>query len=169
MLPIQIKITDQSEYSLKNFILILIDIKLCLLRTQQLTLWWNYMINGIGVDIVEVERFQHSISRFGDRLIKKLFTHNDIQYCNVQVNPAMYFASFFAAKEAFSKALATGTSGLFRWKDVEVLFLSNGKSELQFYNSIAHQLKLNHTQLSLSISELHVVAFVIIQSDGTPK
>ncbi|MDP1677571.1 MAG: holo-ACP synthase [Bacteroidota bacterium] len=122
------------------------------------------MIQGIGVDIIEVERFQRSITRFGDRLITKLFTHNEIHYCYSQMNPAMYFASFFAAKEALSKALATGNTGIFGWKDVEVLYLSNGKPALQIYNLIAERLKSYNTILSLSMSEMHVAAFVIIQS-----
>jgi holo-[acyl-carrier protein] synthase len=122
------------------------------------------MIQGIGVDIVEVERIQRSISRFGDRLRIKLFTHNEIRYCYSQVNPAMYFASFFAAKEALSKALATGNTGIFNWKDVEVNFLSDGRPALQFYNLIAERLKSYNTHLSLSMSAMSVTAFVVIQS-----
>lgn len=122
------------------------------------------MVIGIGVDIIEVERFQRSISRFGDRFISKIFTYDEIQYCYSQPNPPRYFAARFAAKEALSKALATGNTGIFRWKDVEVIFLSDERPALKFYNSIAERLNSSNAHLTFSMSEINVVAFVVIQS-----
>ena len=37
---------------------------------------------GIGVDMVEVERIQHSLDRFGERFMKRVFTEGEIAYCS---------------------------------------------------------------------------------------
>ena len=38
---------------------------------------------GIGVDLVECERIQHSIDRFGDRFLHRIFTDGEIEYFQV--------------------------------------------------------------------------------------
>ena len=38
---------------------------------------------GIGVDMVEVERIQHSLDRFGERFMKRVFTEGEIAYCHL--------------------------------------------------------------------------------------
>ena len=54
------------------------------------------------------------------RFLDKVFTQTEIAYCNGKARRHQHFAARFAAKEAVSKALATGWAGDFRWKDVEV-------------------------------------------------
>ena len=127
------------------------------------------MILGIGTDIIEIERFRLSIHRFGDRFISKLFTANEIAYCRSQQDPSSCFAARFAAKEAFSKAIATGNTGIFRWKDIELIYLPNGEPALQFYNAIQEKLHAYKTSLTLSVSELSVLAFVTIQANSDSK
>lgn len=59
-------------------------------------------IRGIGVDIVEIERFEGQKPAFFERV----FTPAEIAYCRKQARPAQHFAARFAAKEAAVKALA---------------------------------------------------------------
>lgn len=127
------------------------------------------MIQGIGIDIMEIGRFQQSIGRFGERFLTKLFTDFEIRRCHANANPAQYFTAHFSAKEALSKALATGNSGMFRWKDVEIFFLPNGRPEIRFYNALSERLKTHNVHLSLSMSHLQVVAFVVIQLPKTEE
>ena len=42
---------------------------------------FNMSVLGIGVDMVEVERIQHSLDRFGERFMKRVFTDGEIAYC----------------------------------------------------------------------------------------
>ena len=72
------------------------------------------MIQGIGVDLIEIHRIQSSIDEFGETFLQKIFTDSEIVYCRSRKNPAQHFAARFAAKEAVSKALATGWSGRIR-------------------------------------------------------
>jgi holo-[acyl-carrier protein] synthase len=64
------------------------------------------MLKGIGIDLVEIERFSHWESYYGSRL-QKVFTQEEIDYClkNRSLSAAR-FATRFAAKEALYKALS---------------------------------------------------------------
>ena len=75
---------------------------------------------GIGVDMVEVERIQHSLDRFGERFMKRVFTEVEIAYCQSMKFPARHFAARFAAKEAVSKAFGTGVGKAMGWRDIDV-------------------------------------------------
>ncbi|MDQ6912570.1 MAG: holo-ACP synthase, partial [Verrucomicrobiota bacterium] len=63
---------------------------------------------GVGVDIVENARIQHSLDRFGERFLHRVFTEGEIAYCRSMKFPARHLAARFAAKEAASKAFGTG-------------------------------------------------------------
>ena len=63
------------------------------------------MILGIGVDLVDVRRIEGIIFRWQERFLKRIFTDTEIHYCNNKKNPAQRFATRYAAKEAFFKAM----------------------------------------------------------------
>lgn len=78
------------------------------------------MILGIGVDLVDVRRFESIIFRWQERFLKRIFTEREISYCNTKKHPAQRFATRFAAKEAFIKALfPRGQKGI-RFQDIEI-------------------------------------------------
>ena len=125
------------------------------------------MIRGIGVDLIEIQRIQSSIDEFGETFLRKIFTDAEIAYCRSRKNPAQHFAARFAAKEAVSKALSTGWSGEFEWKNVEVTNELSGKPNVTLHGSTAEALKKSNVHLSLSHSETAVVAFAVIEVDGS--
>jgi holo-[acyl-carrier protein] synthase len=74
-------------------------------------------IVGLGVDICEIARVEQAIERhptFRDRV----FTPEEIAYCDSKARPAESYAGRFAAREATVKALG-GYRGR-RWQDVSV-------------------------------------------------
>ena len=75
---------------------------------------------GIGVDLVECARIQHSLDRFGDRFLHRVFTDGEIAYAQSMKFPARHLAARFAAKEAISKAFGTGIGKAMGWKDIDV-------------------------------------------------
>src|SRR5499425_1519487 len=87
---------------------------------------------GIGVDLVEVERVQHSLDRFGERFMKRVFTEGEIAYCQSMKFPARHFAARFAAKEAVSKAFGTGIGKAMGWRDIDVHKKESGEPFLVF-------------------------------------
>lgn len=79
------------------------------------------MISGIGVDISLSSRFDG----MEDSLLEKMFTKREIERAPER-RRSEYFASRFAAKEAFAKSLGTGIRG-FSLLDIEVVENEDGK------------------------------------------
>ena len=120
-------------------------------------------MKGIGVDILEIERMQHSIDRLGSNFIERIFTPEEIRYCRSKHNAGQHFAARFAAKEAVVKALATGWRGDFAWRDVEVMNDTLGQPHITLYGRLKEKLAGASIFVSLSHSRSHVVAMVIIE------
>lgn len=120
-------------------------------------------IVGIGVDVVDVKRMKVVLDARGTSLIKKLFTESEIAYCMSKKNSHEHYAARFAAKEAVSKAMQTGWSGRFRWRDVEVINNPSGAPKVILHDFVAEQLAGCRVHISLSHTENTVVAFAIIE------
>jgi phosphopantetheine--protein transferase-like protein len=63
------------------------------------------MIEGIGVDIVEVAGVESAILNYGESYLQRLFTAREIEYCRTSANSAQRYAARIAAKEAVMKAM----------------------------------------------------------------
>lgn len=79
------------------------------------------MLVGIGVDVVEVDRFRTSLQRT-PTMRERIFTAGELAYVEPKVDPVPSLAARFAAREAVMKALGLGL-GAFGfhevWVDVE--------------------------------------------------
>jgi len=121
------------------------------------------MIVGIGVDIVEVERIERAVRRFGDRFLRRVFTDQEIAYSMSKVHPYQKLAARFAAKEAAFKALGTGVT---KWKEAETKIEPSGKPTLHLYGKAAEQarsLGAVRTFISASDTAQHAVATVVLE------
>jgi holo-[acyl-carrier protein] synthase len=78
-------------------------------------------VRGIGIDVCKVERIAESLTRFGERMERRLFTPDELAYCRGFKDPMPHLAARFAAKEAASKALGTGLAGGVSWTQIEVV------------------------------------------------
>ena len=125
------------------------------------------MIVGSGIDIAEVPRIRHSIERFGDRFLNRIFTAGEISYCDSKANREERYAARFAAKEAAMKALGTGWSRGVRWRDCEVVRLPGGRPTMKFHGKAAEfALKLGSKNVALSLSHTaeQAIAQVILEN-----
>ena len=94
------------------------------------------MIQGIGLDIVEMERIRKANAR-GDKFTKRILSPREQQKF-IELSPARqieFLAGRFAAKEAFSKARGTGIGVGCEFTQIEILNNAAGKPEL-FFNGI---------------------------------
>ncbi len=82
---------------------------------------------GIGVDIAETARIEHSVARFGDRFLHRCFWPTEVAYCQSMKFPALHLAARFAAKEAIAKAFGTGIGAQLGWNDTEILRRDSGE------------------------------------------
>ncbi|MBI5236056.1 MAG: holo-ACP synthase [Deltaproteobacteria bacterium] len=63
------------------------------------------MIHGIGIEIIDVDRFFRVMERRGERFLKRLFTADELDYCMRKRRPEERLAARFAAKKSFMKAV----------------------------------------------------------------
>lgn len=126
------------------------------------------MIVGTGVDISEVARVQRVVERFGNRFLTRVFTPEEVRYCMAKPNAAERLAARFAAKEAAMKAIGTGLHFGVTWQDVEVVRLPGGRPTLRFAGKAAEfaaNLGCKHAHLSLTHTNEHAIAFVVLEGD----
>src|SRR5579863_4551655 len=112
-----------------------------------------YMIVGTGIDVVEVPRVAAAIERFGQRFLERIYTPDEIRYCEAKANRTERYAARFAAKEAAMKALGTGWNYGVRWRDIEVSRKPGGRPTLLFHGKAAEfAAKLKATNIALSLT-----------------
>jgi holo-[acyl-carrier protein] synthase len=102
------------------------------------------MIVGVGIDVVDVERFVATLERT-PRLREKLFTEVERDL------PASSLAARFAAKEAIAKAL--GAPGTMHWHDATVHRVVGGPPQVELRGTVqarADELGVKHWHLSIS-------------------
>lgn len=122
------------------------------------------MIKGTGIDIVEVDRIKRSLEK-NDGFKKKVFSQQEIDYCEGRGNKFESYAGKFAAKEAFFKALGTGWSGKMNFYEVVVQNDVQGKPEIILKGEALKHLKHNPAALHVSVSHTknYATALVIIE------
>jgi holo-[acyl-carrier protein] synthase len=126
------------------------------------------MIVGSGIDLVEIERIQHSIDRFGERFLDRVYTAAEKSYCMRKRNFAESFAARFAAKEAGAKALGTGIQHGVNWLEIEVVREPSGRPVLAFHGraaEFANRLGVRNTALSITHTGTLAMASVVLE-DG---
>ncbi len=124
------------------------------------------MILRTGVDLIEIERVRAAIERHGERLLNRIFTPAEIELCAGKVES---LAGRYAAKEAMAKALGCGI-GEVGWQDIEVLHDERRAPVLNLTGAakrLADELGLTEWSLSLSHSQSHAIAFVIMAGKVT--
>lgn len=125
------------------------------------------MIVGTGIDIAEVARIRHTIERFGDRFLQRIFTADEMKYCDSKANRVERYAARFAAKEAAMKALGTGWNRGVRWRDCEVARSPGRRPTLAFHGKageFAAKLGVRNAALSISHTAEQAIAQVILEN-----
>lgn len=112
------------------------------------------MIEGVGVDVVDIERFKSSLERTPG-LRERLFTPAE------RTKSLASLAARFAAKEALAKALSA-EKGL-AWHEAEVINLENGKPVFLFHGAIADLIGGANVHLSLSHDGGVALAMVVVE------
>jgi holo-[acyl-carrier protein] synthase len=113
-----------------------------------------------GVDLVELARIEHTLARFGERFLARVYTPAERAYCRGRVSE---LAARFAAKEAIAKALGTGLRGV-GWREMEVLPDPRGKPLVHLHGRArqrAADLGLTEFAISLSHERGLAIAFVV--------
>jgi holo-[acyl-carrier protein] synthase len=126
------------------------------------------MVLGLGIDIIEIDRIRQSIENYGERFLNKVFTPEEIRYCNSKFNKFQHYAARFAAKEAVYKALTSGWKSSLRWKDIEIQNDSAGMPSINTSGKLKSFLSEDaQLRISISHSESYVTSVAIIFKDNS--
>ncbi len=127
------------------------------------------MIVGVGTDLICIERIKKVIER-NPRFPERVFTPEEIKYCEAKASPSQSYAVRFAAKEALMKALGTGWNGPITWLDIEVSNATSGKPEIRVANAtktLVQELGVSQIHVSLSHDREYACAFVVLEKQDT--
>jgi len=129
---------------------------------------YNYSMSviGIGVDLVECDRIQHSVDRFGEKFLRRVFTEGEIEYSMSMKFPARHLAARFAAKEAVSKAFGTGIGKAMGWRNIDIRKKKSGEPFLVFSGpaqELATKRGVISALITLSHTDRHAMACVVLE------
>jgi len=123
------------------------------------------MIVGIGTDVIRISRVKKAMERTPG-FETRVFSTEEIEYCNSMAFPDRHFAVRFAAKEAFMKALGTGWAKGIRFEDIIVQRNEDGQPYIEV-QSPTRDLIPQFSQLNLWVSLAHdgdvAIATVVIE------
>ena len=127
------------------------------------------MIIGIGVDIVDISRIEHAIQAHEDRFLRRVYTPQEIAYCEQVARRAERYATRFAAKEAARKAIGAAVPvKALSWQDVEIISSTEGAPQLRFHGQAADLLRpfgATRAHVSLSHADNQAVAYVVLEAE----
>ncbi len=122
------------------------------------------MIKGIGIDIVEVERIREAIEKYKDRFRDKIFTEEEINYSmEFKGKEHVHLAARFSVKEAFSKAIGTGITQGFRFREISVRNLPSGEPILILSGNMREKYGQYQFHISISHTDTNAVAVVVME------
>ena len=125
------------------------------------------MIASTGIDLVNLDRMQRSLSRSGEAFAARVFTDDERTRARADARPLLHFASLFAAKEACFKAIGLPFDAGFDWKDLDV---DPGprltRPSVRCTGPIAEHVGRRRLLLSLAAGRSQVIALAVLLSDS---
>jgi holo-[acyl-carrier protein] synthase len=126
-------------------------------------------IAGIGTDIIECLRIGRMIEQHGETFLTRVYTMNEIRYCQTRKRTTENFAALWAAKEAVLKSLGTSWKRGLNFTDIEIRG-DRGKTTVGLSGTvkdIAQSKRVVNFLVSLAHSRAYATAFVIAVRGGT--
>ena len=116
----------------------------------------------VGTDIISIPRIKKTInSSHGDKFMHRIFTEDEINYCNNKANPIIHLAGRFAAKEAVTKAiLSSEIIDSINMKSIEIISGKNHKPEVNLQLSSKFKIQC---KVSISHTDEYAIAFALLE------
>jgi holo-[acyl-carrier protein] synthase len=121
-------------------------------------------ILGLGTDIVEIVRIGKMIERHGEIFLTRVFTEDEIRYCQRRKECYQHFAGRWAAKEAVMKTLGTGFTRGIGWQDIEIATQKSGRPTIALRGSareFADQMGVSEILITISHCRAYATATAI--------
>ena len=128
------------------------------------------MIYGVGTDLINSERVEKLLNKFGNKFLSKVFSNQEIKNSETAYNKALFFSKKFAGKEAFWKAISPNRDNTLHFNEIEILSNKNGKPYVNLIGMTKNKVvtlekSLNckfNFYISISDEKPNALAFVII-------
>ena len=124
------------------------------------------MVVGLGVDIVQNERIKEIIDKWGDKFLAKIFSKTELDFINKHEQKLQRYASNYAVKEAFVKALGTGFRNGINFHNIQVRRDELGKPFIELMGStksFADKKGVSKIHTTISHEKDYSVAVVIFE------
>jgi holo-[acyl-carrier protein] synthase len=133
------------------------------------------LILGLGSDLCNIERIEHSLERFGERFLRRVFT--ETERAKAERRPftrAGTYAKRFAAKEAFAKAVGTGFKRGVFMRDIGVVNLPGGEPTLRLTGGAKERLDAltppgHAARIHLTMTDDHPFALAVVIITAVPE
>ncbi|MBE2187835.1 MAG: holo-ACP synthase [Desulfobulbaceae bacterium] len=124
------------------------------------------MIYGIGTDIVDVDRIKQAIESYGKRFLDRIYTETEQEYSeSFNDKKYVHYAARFAAKESFSKAIGTGITKGFKFREVGIKNEVSGKPIMMLEGEMLERYGQYKIHVSLSHTDTNAIAYILIESE----
>lgn len=118
---------------------------------------------GLGTDMVEVDRIERAVARWGGAFVCRIYTQAEIARARPPLVRGPRLAARFAAKEAVMKALGAGRRGM-AWREIEIVNDDQGRPLVRLHGGarrIADQQGVVSVLVTLSHTHDHAVASAV--------
>jgi holo-[acyl-carrier protein] synthase len=122
------------------------------------------VIVGLGTDIIETVRIGQMIERHGELFLQRVFTEQEIRYCQRRKEAIQHYAGRWAAKEAVMKTLGTGFTKGVGFQDIEVSNRRSGQPAIKLRGSaqeVAKRMGIDEVLISISHCRAYATATAI--------
>ncbi|MDD3678097.1 MAG: holo-ACP synthase [Dehalococcoidales bacterium] len=114
----------------------------------------------VGVDIIEINRIEKAVLRWGNAFLNRIYTDSELQ---LYKNKPASLAARFSGKEAVIKAIG---SKRVAYRDIEIVSDDGGKPRVNLYGNAqktAKHLGIDNFDISLSHCREYAVAFAVTE------
>lgn len=113
----------------------------------------------VGIDMAEIDRIKKSAEN--ENFLKRIYAQQELDYAFKKRDYAESLAAFFAAKEAFAKAMGSGFRG-FPPKEVYVVHDELGKPMLAFSGKAAEMVREKGLGFDVSLTHTDTFAAAVV-------
>ena len=122
------------------------------------------MIVGLGTDNIEIVRIGQMVERHGEAFLNRVYTPDEVRYCQRRKSSYQHFAGRWAAKEAVMKTLGTGWIRGVHWQDIEVQSQRSGRPVINIRGGAgekAEELGIDEVLITISHCRSYATATAI--------
>ncbi len=124
------------------------------------------MIYGTGIDLVDNNRINKVIEKWGDKFLNRVFSDREIDYCCRHAQAHIHYGARFAVKESFLKAMGIGLGRGVKLKEIEVMNEEGGKPSLVLYGEarqVYENAGIQNNHISITHTKNYASAIVLLE------